>query len=45
MRHCLWGQLYMESSMDRLANYAQQYYEKHSDVFINAVNSLDKDNR
>ena len=31
MRHCLWGQLYMESSMDGLANYAQQYYEKHPD--------------
>ncbi len=31
MRHCLWGQLYMASSMDSLANYAQQYYENHKD--------------
>ena len=31
MRHCLWGQLYMASSMDGLANYAQQYSEKHPD--------------
>ena len=29
MRHCLWGQLYMASSMDGLANYAQYYSEKH----------------
>lgn len=29
MRNCLWGQLYMASSMDGLANYAQQYHEKH----------------
>lgn len=29
MRHCLWGQLYMASSMDGLANYAQHYHEKH----------------
>ncbi|MDD6489038.1 MAG: alpha/beta hydrolase [Clostridia bacterium] len=29
MRHCLWGQLYMASSMDGLANYAQQYHEQH----------------
>lgn len=31
MRHCLWGQLYMASSMDGLANYAQQYAQKHPD--------------
>lgn len=31
MRHCLWGQLYMPSSMDGLANYAQRYWEKHPD--------------
>lgn len=31
MRHCLWGQLYMASSMDGLANYAQKYHEKHPD--------------
>ena len=29
MRHCLWGQLYMASSMVGLANYAQRYHEKH----------------
>jgi len=29
MRHCLWGQLYMSSSMNGLANYAQKYYEKN----------------
>lgn len=31
MRHCLWGQLYMASSVDGLANYAQSYNEKHPD--------------
>lgn len=31
MRHCLWGQLYMASSMDGLANYAQWYCEKNPD--------------
>lgn len=31
LRHCLWGQLYMASSMNGLANYAQKYYEKHPD--------------
>ena len=31
MRHYLWGQLYMASSMDGLANYAQAYHEKHPD--------------
>lgn len=31
MRHCLWGQLYMASSMEGLANYAQTYHEKHPD--------------
>lgn len=31
MRHCLWGQLYMASSMDGLANYAQHYHKKHPD--------------
>lgn len=31
MRHCLWGQLYMASSMNGLANYAQSYHEKHAD--------------
>lgn len=29
MRHCLWGQLYMSSSMDSLADYAQKYHEQH----------------
>jgi pimeloyl-ACP methyl ester carboxylesterase len=29
MRNCLWGKLYMSSAMDGLANYAQQYHEKH----------------
>ena len=29
MRNCLWGRLYMSSSMDGLANYAQNYHEKH----------------
>ncbi|WP_236354946.1 alpha/beta fold hydrolase [Konateibacter massiliensis] len=29
MRHCLWGQLYMTSSMNGIANYAQRYHEKH----------------
>ena len=31
MRHCLWGQLYMASSMEGLANYAQHYCEKYPD--------------
>lgn len=30
LRHCLWGQLYMASSMDGLANYAQQYHENNT---------------
>ena len=29
MRRCLWGQLYMASSMEGLANYAQHYHETH----------------
>lgn len=31
LRHCLWGQLFMRSSMDGLANYAKKYSEKHPD--------------
>lgn len=31
MRNCLWGKLYMGSSMNGLSNYAQKYYEKHPD--------------
>lgn len=31
MRNCLWGKLYMASSMDGLANYAQDYHEKNPD--------------
>ncbi|MDV3426539.1 MAG: alpha/beta hydrolase [Bacillota bacterium] len=31
MRHCLWGQLYMQKSMNGLANYAQKYHDKHLD--------------
>lgn len=29
LRNCLWGQLYMASSMDNIADHAQKYYEKH----------------
>lgn len=29
MRNCFWGQLYMSSSMEGLAKYAQFYYEKY----------------
>jgi len=29
LRHCLWGQLYMASSMTKIANYAQKYHMKH----------------
>lgn len=32
LRHCLWGQMYMASSMDGLANYAQYYHEKNPDT-------------
>ena len=28
LRNCLWGKLYMSSSMGGLSNYAQQYYKK-----------------
>lgn len=31
LRNCLWGQMYMASSMEGIANYAQQYHEKHPD--------------
>lgn len=31
LRNCLWGQMYMASSMNGLANYAQQYHEKNPD--------------
>lgn len=31
LRNCLWGQLYMASSMNGIANYAQQYHEKNPD--------------
>lgn len=31
LRHCLWGQLFMSSSVDGLANYAHKYYEKYPD--------------
>ncbi len=31
LRHCLWGQMYMKSSMDGIANYAKQYNEKNPD--------------
>lgn len=29
LRHCYWGQLFMKDSMTGIANYAQQYHEKH----------------
>ncbi len=29
LRHCYWGQLYMKDSMDKIANAAQKYSEKH----------------
>lgn len=29
LRHCYWGQLFMKDSMPAIANYAQQYSEKH----------------
>lgn len=29
MRNCLWGRLYMASSMEGLANYARRYHQKH----------------
>jgi hypothetical protein len=28
-RNCLWGRLYMPTAMEGLANYAQQYHERH----------------
>lgn len=31
LRHCLWGQLFMKDAMPGLANYAQQYHERHPD--------------
>lgn len=31
LRNCFWGQMYMESSMDGIANYAQKYHEKNPD--------------
>lgn len=31
LRNCLWGQLYMASSMNGIANYAQWYHEKNKD--------------
>lgn len=31
LRHCLWGQLYMASSMEGIANYAQWVHEKNPD--------------
>lgn len=34
LRGCLWGQLYMASSMNGIANYAQQYHEKHPDEAV-----------
>lgn len=29
LRHCYWGQLFMKDSMDKLADYAQSYHDKH----------------
>ena len=29
LRHCYWGQLFMPDAMPKIADYAQQYYEKH----------------
>lgn len=29
LRHCYWGELYMKDSIQGIANYAQQYSEKH----------------
>lgn len=29
LRHCYWGQLFMRGSMDKIADYAQRYSEKH----------------
>lgn len=31
LRNCLWGQMYMASSMNGIANYANQYHEKNPD--------------
>lgn len=31
LRNCFWGQLYMASSMNGIANYAQWYHEKNPD--------------
>lgn len=31
LRNCLWGQLFMASSMNGIANYTQRYYEKNPD--------------
>lgn len=29
LRHCYWGKIFMEKSIDKIANYAQKYHEKH----------------
>ena len=29
LRHCYWGQLFMKDSMHGIANYAQDYHDKH----------------
>ncbi len=34
LRHCYWGQLYMKDTMPSLANYAQNYHEKHPDDYV-----------
>lgn len=31
LRHCYWGQLYMQNAMPGIANYAQSYHDKHPD--------------
>lgn len=34
LRHCYWGQLFMENSMPGIANYAQKYHLKHPDEAV-----------
>ncbi len=29
LRHCYWGELYMDNAMPKIADYAQKYHDKH----------------
>lgn len=34
LRHCYWGQVFMKDAMPGLADYAEQYHEKHPDEAV-----------